>query len=81
MGTVTEIGVEVTLTPGESLAKAEESVAVAYTFLACKGVEDVIPYTIYMELLRAVENAGQGLKICRAIVDTDLVKDASGIYD
>ena len=81
MGTVTDIGSEVTLGPGESLGRAEESVAIAYSFLASKCVEDVIPYTIYIELLRAVENAGRGLKICRAIVDTDLINDASGIYD
>jgi hypothetical protein len=81
VGTVTDIGVEITLGPSESLGKAEESVAVAYSFLVSKCVGDAIPYTIYIELLRAVENAGQGLKICRAIVDTDLIKDASGIYD
>ena len=65
----------------QSLATAEESVAVAYSLLISKSVEDSIPYTIYIELMRAVDNAGKGLKICRAILDKDSVIDASGIHD
>ncbi len=81
MGTVTEIGSGSAPDASESLARAEESIAVAYSFLVSSDVESAVPYTFYIELLRAVENAGQGLKICRAVVDTDLIKDASGIYD
>ena len=63
MASVTPINIRETEEAIHCLNEALEAMQTASSFLSVEAVTQALPYTVYVELIKAVSNAGQGTKV------------------